>query len=118
MTSRRLKYQQVKPLERQEAVDALSSDDSDLVRDALVRVAYHDRDWRRVQDQCLRLSHHQSRAVRAVSVTCLGHLARIHGALDEDKVLPVLRALLEDPETRGYAQDALDDIDIFLHRKR
>lgn len=115
---RELKYEEVTPISRREAIASLGSDDGNRVCDALVRVAFHDSDWRWVQDQCICLSLDQRASVRAISATCLGHLARIHGALDNEKVLPVLRKLLEDPETRGYAEDALDDIRMSLRWKR
>ena len=43
-------------------------------------------------------------------------IARIHGTIEEDEVVPVVREFLRDsdPETRGKAQDALDDFSTFL----
>ena len=73
-----------------------------------------DRRW--VQSQCLKFARHNDSFVRGVAATCLGHLARIHGVIDEDEVVPVLRQLLRDsdPDTRGKAQDALSDFSAFL----
>jgi hypothetical protein len=44
----------------------------------------------------------------------LGHLARIHGQLDLERVEPRLRELRADPEVAGSAEDALDDIERFM----
>jgi hypothetical protein len=73
-----------------------------------------DRLW--AQNQCLRFATHKDSFVRGVSATCLGHLARIHGKIDEDEVIPVVRQLLQDkdPLTRAKAEDAISDFSIFL----
>jgi hypothetical protein len=51
--------------------------------------------------------------VRSLAVTCLGHMARLHGRIDKERVVPILAALLQDQTLSGRAQDALDDIEIF-----
>ncbi|MET9966764.1 hypothetical protein ABZZ80_12825 [Streptomyces sp. NPDC006356] len=50
--------------------------------------------------------------VRALAVTCVGHVARIHGEIGPDLVARV-RGLLQDPGVGGRAEDALDDIASF-----
>lgn len=81
---------------------------------ALLSLAFHDPDWRWVQEQCLHYAKHRSVAVRGQAALCLGHLARIHRALDLKVAMPVLRELASKPETRGQAADALSDIEIFI----
>lgn len=49
--------------------------------------------------------------VRAVAVTCLGHVARADRAIDREAVLPVLRRLLDDPALRVRAQESIDVIE-------
>ncbi|MEU4874969.1 hypothetical protein [Streptomyces sp. NPDC021608] len=48
----------------------------------------------------------------ALAVTCVGHIARLHGAIDARLVTRV-RDLLQDPVLGGRAEDALDDIASF-----
>lgn len=79
----------------------------------LVGAALHD-DWRAVQDLCLNLLDGADAELAATAATCLGHLARIHGVLDVDRVRPALTARLNDPLVGGHAEDALDDLDHFL----
>lgn len=112
-----MRYEDVLPITRQEAEDAFVSGNPNEVCNALVRVAYHDPDWRWVQAQCLRFGKHPDPDVRGLAATCIGHLVRIHGVLDMELVLPVLEGLLKDPEVSGRAQDALDDIKVYLGRK-
>ncbi|MCF1598617.1 hypothetical protein [Streptomyces muensis] len=50
--------------------------------------------------------------VRALAVTCVGHVARIHGEVGPDLVARV-RGLLQDPVLGGRAEDALDDVASF-----
>lgn len=59
----------------------------------------------------------ESANVKAVAITCLGHLARLHGELHMDLVLPALRALSEDSRLRGLVEDTLADIQIYLRRE-
>jgi hypothetical protein len=105
---------EVKPITRTEAEAGLTSGIPDKICDALIRITYHDPDWRWVQDMCLELASHSDPQVSGLAVTCLGHLARIHGFLDVEKVLPTLRRLRDDPKISGRVADALDDIKMYL----
>ncbi|HRW18040.1 MAG TPA: hypothetical protein P5181_04245 [Dermatophilaceae bacterium] len=68
-----------------------------------------------VEELCLSLLDDDDRpTLRAVALTCLGHVARINRSLDLDRVVPRLRALADDPVVGGRAQDALSDIEIFM----
>lgn len=109
-----MKYVEVEPIDRDEAEKLIASGDSECINFTLVRLAYHEPDWRWVEGLCLKLSTHEDWRVRAICATCFGHLARIHGELDTMQVMPVLRRLLDDALTKGYAEEAVDEIKIFL----
>jgi hypothetical protein len=109
-----MRYSEPLPLTRADAERIFASSDRDAVCEALVAVAFHDPDWRWVQDKCLGFTHHSEWALRAIAATCLGHLARIHGTLDFERVKPRLIELMKDPRTRGYAEDAASDIRMFM----
>jgi hypothetical protein len=66
----------------------------------------------------LEFSRHSEPAVRGLAATCLGHLARIHRQLDTATVIPRLNEMLTDPDVKGVAQDALDDISVFIGRPK
>jgi hypothetical protein len=96
-------------------------DDGDLfgALDAMVgAVLYGDGDWRQLQALYLDLLDHEDRQVRALAATCLGHLARVYGRLDEDLVVAALRRVQPNSYGAGNAENALDDIEIFLHPRR
>ena len=107
-------FDEVKPITRSEAEAGLESGVPDKICDALVRMTYHDPDWRWVQEVCLALTRQSNLEVSGLAVTCLGHLARIHHALDVDRVLPRLRSLQENPSLAGRVNDAFDDIKTYL----
>lgn len=110
-------WDEVKPIDRQDAEVALATEDDEVVCDALVRCTFHENDWKWVQSQCLRLLQSPAITVRIVAVTCLGHLARIHGVLDLDRVLPVLSELAKDSRIAGRVEDTLDDIRLFVAQR-
>jgi hypothetical protein len=101
-------------MDRNAVEAALRSGDSSAISRALVAAALHDPDWAWVQEHSLRLLSAAEPDVRGVAATCLGHLARIHGMLDLDRVEPRLRELRHDPALGGRAEDALDDIQQFM----
>jgi hypothetical protein len=113
---KRLTYQEPHPISRDEAESAFASGDSERIAEALVNVAFHDTDWRWVQDNCLVFGRSDAAPLRYIAASCLGHVARIHGRLDLDKVMPVLKELLNDSETyvKASAEDAIEDIRIFM----
>ena len=107
------KYEEPAPVTRAAYEHIVATGTDEARRSALVGLTLggHCRDY--VRDECLRLIGSTSWQTRAVAATCLGHLARIHGRLDSDRVRPALRALLDDPRTAGAAEDALEDIAMF-----
>src|SRR5215211_4047299 len=101
-------YNAPRPITHEEAESAFASGDSKEIASALVNVAFHDLDWRWVQDTCLGFARNDVAEVRQIAVTCLGHVARIHQKLDLEIVLSVLDELSHDPEVQ--VEDTLDDI--------
>ena len=111
-----MKYERIEPIDKARAKKLLANGDRDAICRTLVSVAMFESDRPWAQSQLLKFARHEDPFVRGVAATSLGHLARIHGAIDEEQVVPVVRELLHDsdPETRGKAQDALSDFSTFL----
>ncbi|MEQ4616655.1 MAG: hypothetical protein ABN482_01245 [Corticimicrobacter sp.] len=93
---------------------ALARGDINEICERIVYIAFYCPDWRWAQDYCLILLDYNSKDVKGVAATCLGHVARIHRRLDKDRVLNVLREHLSDLDISGQVEDAIDDIEIFL----
>lgn len=99
--------------------EALGRDDVSGALDAMVGCAlYGDGDWRELQELYLALLDHDDRQVQALAATCLGHLARVYGQLDEHRVVVALRQARARPYVRGTAADALEDIETYLRPRR
>ncbi len=111
-----MKYESIEPITKDEAQRLLRRADRDTTCQTLVRVAttVSDRAW--AEKECLRFATHKDAFVRGVAASCLGHLARIHKQIDEDRVIPVVRQLLQDsdPQTRAIAEDTVDDFSMYL----
>jgi hypothetical protein len=118
-----LKYHEVLPISRDDAEASFASQEDVRIIDALLSLAYHDSDWRWVQNRCLAFRNHRNPSVRRAVALCIFHLARIHQILDEDVVMPVLQTLAEDEEIKAVAgaddvKDLLDEIDSYLGSPR
>jgi hypothetical protein len=109
-----MRYQEVLPMRRSELERLLDSTNDEAIGEALLNAAYYDPDWRWVQNQCLHFLDHEGSSVRWVAATCLGHIARVHGRMDAEIVLPRLAELKADRAIAPVVEDALDDIKFFL----
>jgi len=108
-----MRLKEVIPIERSMAESMFGSGDQRLICEALLRITYHDKDWLWVQEKCLYFIGSEFIDVKKVAISCLGHLARVHGKL-ETKVMHILEKLRSDPQLAGRVEDAIDDIDMYL----
>src|SRR5690348_1213448 len=96
-----LKYEEMLPLSRDEALTDLASGDCDLVSRALVRLALNDPERAFVEDIIAEHLESPDAWVRGVAALCVSHVARIHGALDIARFVPMLERLKGDERTTG-----------------
>lgn len=101
----------VPTMSREEAEEAFASDDASWARAALYALIQYDPDWRRTQERCLRLIHHFDSDVRKDAVEGLDWIVSIHGVLEFDSVVPVLKKLLKTPELAKEARETLEGIE-------
>lgn len=106
-------YSEPANLGREDLKRALAERDIWLLREAIVAVSLSDPDRRWVEHQLVDLMRDPDGSVRSIAALGVGHVARVHGSIDRDLVLPVLRELLGDAKARGNAENALDDIAMF-----
>ena len=93
--------------------------DSDVAFDLAVvpiSISLYSEDLSWAQDVCMRLASHLDERVRANAIVGFGHLARRFRSLDLMRVLPVVEGAFADisPVVRGCADDAAEDIELFL----
>src|SRR5262245_27843779 len=112
-----MQYEEIDSISRSDAMDALGSANPKDICKAFVRLAFHDPDLRWVQSLCIELTEHSIVEVQSTAILCLGHLARIHRALDMERVVPLLIELRKNPLLSSRVDDAMDDIEIFLEVK-
>jgi hypothetical protein len=99
---------------RSRMLDDLKSDDIKLATDALLSLTYNEQDSNWTQDLLLGcVDSDRDLQIRALAVTCLGHVARLTGKIRAD-VVEKLRQLTSDPGLGGRAEDALDDVASFV----
>ncbi|HKZ77973.1 MAG TPA: hypothetical protein VJ124_06580 [Pyrinomonadaceae bacterium] len=111
-----MKYEPIERRSKQEVESAIARNDPDELFHAVLSAALYsdDRDWS--ESICLRLSKHEQFNVRGNAILGFGHIARIHGLLNENKVKPVIEAALSDPShyVRGQAAAAAADVEFIL----
>ncbi len=72
-------------------------------------------DWKWVQDIYLQFVRDKNHWVAAAAITALGHLARIAGKLEKDRVIDILKDISNTrQELKGKAKDAISDINMFV----
>ncbi|PPK90824.1 hypothetical protein CLV92_12328 [Kineococcus xinjiangensis] len=101
---------------RRDKVADIQGQDVIAATDALLELALNDPDRAFVEDLLVRVLEQPGAVdVRALAVTCLGHTARIHGAIGHHRVLPLLAGLRNDldPDVACRVDDALGDIEMF-----
>jgi hypothetical protein len=91
------------------AESAFRSRDATAICSALADAALTDSDRTWLEGWCVALAAHEEPAVRQMAATCIGHVARRFRSL-EGPALAALEQLRRDPNVRGYAEDALEDV--------
>jgi len=111
-----VKYKPIKQRSKEEVEAALERNDPDELLHAVLAAALYSDDSHWSEEICLRLSGHEHFNVRGNAILGFGHIARIHGRLNENKVKPVIEAGLNDKSdyVRGQANAAADDVEFFL----
>lgn len=70
------------------------------------------REW--IEELCVEIiNSHRDADLCGLAITCLGHLARIHGKINREKVMNVLKPLMKNAELSGRVEDTVSDIKIF-----
>lgn len=91
----------------------LRSNDIETLTTVMLYMVNNFDDWIWVQNKCIQLFDHKNFHVQGLAITCIGHLARIHGKIEKNKVIPILEKLKRNEHLVGRIEDALDDIKMF-----
>jgi len=123
-----MRYEAVGRITREEYEQIIQATNPARIASALLSISYWQGDWQWIQDQLLSFIDHNDYWVRRNVIQGLGHVARVNGQLDTEKVELVLRSIAAKPlgkeaesedemHLRGAAEDALEDIQIFIHQR-
>jgi len=66
-----------KDYSRENILIDLQSQDTKTICNALLGMALYEPDWQWSQNQCLSFLQHNHSDIKRMSITCLGHIARI-----------------------------------------
>jgi hypothetical protein len=99
---------------KEQAEKVFQGNSSEEIVHALLGVTEHAADWEWVEDRSLGFLDSQLPDVRNAAITCLGHLAQTRRKLNKPKILAALTKKLADPECAGRAEDAIEDIEMFI----
>src|ERR1700733_13678754 len=92
-----MNYEELSPISREEADAALSRDDDTYVLcQSILRIALHEADAVWALEHVGRFLLHPHPEVRAVAVSGVGYVVRIHRTIDVSRILPALYALQAD----------------------
>ncbi len=108
------KFSEVKPISRELASIYFASGEAKQICEALVSIAFYEKDWKWAQETFLNYLESSDPCVAGLSATCLGHLARANGILDKERVVEALSQHLKDWNIVGQVQDAMDDVEQFV----
>jgi hypothetical protein len=103
--------------DRRDLVELIRHGDVAVATDSLLELTHRETDaaWLEIF-LVSQASHHVDGNVRELAVTCIGHSARLNGAIVNDSVYRSLRAFLKDRRLSGRALGAISDIDVFTGR--
>ena len=91
--------------------------DAEAMRLDLLRWSESGEDYDKALALAVMCARSPDRWLRVNALHCFGYIARVYGRLDLDAVLPILREAqddISDTEAAAAAQDALDDLEVFL----
>ena len=106
------------PIRRDVADRWLASDDPRRVMYALLRLSLNGPDFALAEKAAIENATHPDEWVRRNAATALSHVARIHGSIDVDAVMATLVKMLDDPEAGGWAEDSLEELEMYMKTDR
>lgn len=99
--------------------EAIKTNNEEVLKLLPIKLGFNHGNWKFVQDICVLLSEHSHPDIRGNSLNALGYVAMNHKKLEMNIVKPVLLRGLDDENewVRGKAQDAIDDINLYMKWK-
>lgn len=100
-------------LTKDDIMAMLNSNNIEDITNALLYMTFTIEDFEWIQKKCMEMVQHKNPDISGLAITCLGHVARIYGKINIETI-DFLKNQLMHSTLAGRAQDALDDIEIFV----
>ncbi len=112
-----VKYEPIKKYSKVDIEKAVADNNADELLLLVLSVALYSDDFEYAENFYVQLSIHEHFNVRGNAIQGFGHIARIHGKLNENKVKLIIESASKDKNkiVRGNAIDAKDDTKQFLN---
>ena len=107
-------YVEPTEISKDEFAQTIASGSIESKCDAIVRAVHSIPDYDWLISEFSKLINDPDHQIRGVTVTCIGHIARLHKYSDKQQLLQIVEPLLSDSEIGGRVEDAIDDINTFL----
>ena len=92
----------------------LCDEDIDFCCKLLLKITFNCDDWKWIQNVCIDIiNSNREKNICGLAVTCIGHLARIHGKIEKERIFEVFNQQKDNPFINDRIGDAIDDIDMF-----
>jgi len=107
-------YQSLPPFSREDAESKLRVAQGEELCLLLLSLSEAD-DWKWAQETYLGYINNEDKWVASSAITGLGHLARIAGKIEKEKVINALNKVAESrKDLEGKIGDAMSDINMFI----
>lgn len=105
-------YEPISRMSKRNITAALRSPDSKVVLRAILSAALYSDDGLWAEKLVYKFIDHDDPYIRGNAMLSLGHIARVHGSLNRERAIDVLRVAKNDRHefVRSHAIDALDDV--------
>lgn len=81
-----------------------------------ISVGEYNGDWKYAQDVCLKLMERKEDKIKANAILGLSYIARNHGFLEKEKILPYIERELRNNKKFYYEiKYAIEDINLFMN---
>ena len=112
----KMEYEVIGKMSRDDVDAVIQRNQPDELLMTVLSAALYSDDPEWAESICLRLAGHEHFNVRGNAIVGFGHIARVHGKLNADRIKSIIEAALSDGSeyVRGQAETAADDVEHFL----
>ncbi|HML74038.1 MAG TPA: hypothetical protein PKB02_06040 [Anaerohalosphaeraceae bacterium] len=108
-----MKYEEPKQISYEEALAIFEHGTPEEISGALIALSFYEKNVSHIERWSLYWCNSNNIEISSAAIMSFGHIARIHGRITKEVVIPVLNILKDRQGLQGVVSDAIDDIDLF-----